>query len=72
MGNLRTHAETELTLVGYGENCEGYNRIMRGNILELIDIFSEQGHSGLSRFQVLNIFSELPTHARGDGMGFKG
>jgi len=39
MGNLRTHAETELTLVGYGENCEGYNRIMRGNILELIDIF---------------------------------
>lgn len=61
MSNLRMHAETELKAVGYklDGTDEPYNDMAVKAILQLIDVFDEQGHSGFSAPYVLNAFSTL-------------
>lgn len=56
---MRKHAETELALMGYDEKCEDINLMMRNAVLELIDTFSKQGHSGYSAKHCINIFKKL-------------
>lgn len=58
MSNLRTFAEHELNLMGYTDGDE-MNTTMRDSIIELIDVFSKQGHSGFSASYCLNVFNEL-------------
>lgn len=52
--NLVKHAERELTISGF--NDEDF---FRGDVLELIKVFSEQGHSGMSAYPAINLFTKL-------------
>lgn len=57
MSNLTKHAEYELSLLG-GKDCEMQQAINK-NILEIVKIFSEEGHSGFSANYATNIINKL-------------
>jgi hypothetical protein len=60
MSNLITHAKKELGLIYSEEDLkEGYNKLAYDCILELIEVFSKQGHSGFSAPYVANMFKTL-------------
>lgn len=56
--NLVKHAERELALIGYDDKDE-YNNMAKQSILELIETFAKQGHSGFSANYVADIFNKL-------------
>ncbi len=58
MSNLLKHAKSELEFAGYF-NGDGINKAMAEDILQLIEVFSEQGHSGFSASHALSIFKLL-------------
>jgi hypothetical protein len=61
MSSLLEHAKRELKAIGYtldGKN-EPYNQAAVDSILELVDTFAKQGHSGFSGNYVLNAFGKL-------------
>jgi hypothetical protein len=61
MSNLINHAKRELQAIGYkmdGTN-EPYNQAAVDAILELVDTFAKQGHSGFSGNYVLKAFGKL-------------
>jgi len=55
MGNLHEHAERELRRIGGG----GYDGMIDKAVMELVDTFSVQGHSGGSAMQTLAIFDRV-------------
>ncbi len=59
--NLVKHAKVELELLGYDLNdkVEGPNKWMCENVLELLKVFSKQGHSGSSAPYCISLFSKL-------------
>lgn len=59
--SLVEHAKRELSLVGYNLNDteEGPNKWIVENILELMEVFSKQGHSGSSAPYCIGMFSTL-------------
>lgn len=57
MSNLHDHAVRELGKMDDTE--EGPNKWMVENILELIDAFAKQGHSGFSANYAVNAFNKL-------------
>lgn len=61
MGNIIDHAKRELELIGYDLNDkeEGPNKWMVENLLELLNVFSNQGHSGFSAPYCVRLFSKL-------------
>lgn len=61
MSNLRIHAERELKVIGMDpDGPKGdMNTEMAGAILQLIDVFSAQGHSGMSAPYCLQIFNKV-------------
>ena len=61
MSNLKKHAERELKLLGYNldDKEEGMNKWMMESLLELIDVFAKQGHSGFSADYCANTFKKL-------------
>lgn len=61
MSNLLKHAERELTLIGYDGKDE-YNNMAKDAILELIETFAKQGHSGFSAPYVANMFHKLANY----------
>lgn len=50
--NLVTHAQTELELIGNGPMIDDH-------VLEIVKIFSEQGHSGYSAMYTINLITKL-------------
>lgn len=50
--NLVTHARTELELIGNGPMIDDH-------VLEIVKIFSEQGHSGYSAMYTINLITKL-------------
>lgn len=58
MGNLLKHAKMELELAGYCNGSE-INGAMAKDVLQLIEVFSEQGHSGFSASHALSLFKLL-------------
>lgn len=64
--NLITHAKRELLAVGYKpiDDCEDVdpNKWIQENILELLDVFSKQGHSGASAPYCINLFTKLANY----------
>ena len=56
---LRTHAEREMKLVGLDTKESDYEGMLYGAILELVDVFAKQGHSGFSAGRVISIFTKL-------------
>lgn len=62
MSNLINHAKRELLKLGYKpiEECEeDIDKWIQENVLELLEVFSNQGHSGFSAPHVINLFKKL-------------
>lgn len=61
MSNLIDHAKIELQAIGYDPNDQedGPNKWIQENILELLEVFSKQGHSGSSAPYCINLFTKL-------------
>ncbi len=57
MGTV-THAKKEFEVLGWPGDCE-MQEMACENILELLEVFSKQGHSGMSAMYVLNLFNDL-------------
>lgn len=61
--NIVRHAEREFLAAGYKtlnqEQEDGPNKWMQENVLELIEIFSRQGHSGFSAPYAVETFRKL-------------
>jgi len=61
--SLVSHAKRELKLLGYvplgEEQKDAPNKWIQENVLELIEVFSKQGHSGFSATCCINLFSKL-------------
>lgn len=60
--NYLTHAEREFRAAGYEpvSACEdGPNKWMQQNVMELLETFSKQGHSGFSAPYCVELFSKL-------------
>lgn len=59
--NLIKHAKVELAAIGYDLNDteEGPNKWMMESVLELIRVFSKQGHSGFSAPECISLFTKL-------------
>jgi hypothetical protein len=61
MSNMLKWAEAELKLAGYDINDpeDGPNRWLAEGTLELLKVFSEQGHSGMSAPYAATLFEKL-------------
>ena len=60
MSKLLEHAKNELRLLGMTEDsADEMNAAMTKDILQLIEIFSEQGHSGFSANYCISMFEKL-------------
>lgn len=59
--SYKSHAEMELKALGYDleDKEEGPNKWIMENIFELLDVFSKQGHSGMSAPYCIEMFSKL-------------
>lgn len=57
----RTHAEQEFVAMVYDLNDkeEGPNKWIMENIFDLLEVFSKQGHSGMSAPYCANLFKKL-------------
>lgn len=58
MSNLLKHAERELSLIGY-DGTDEYDNKAKKAILELIETFAKQRHSGFSAGYVVSLFNKL-------------
>jgi hypothetical protein len=59
VSNLIEHAKYELKKAGLFDKDSDYEGMIGEAVMELIEKFSEQGHSGMSASIVANIFAEL-------------
>lgn len=59
MSNLVDYAKEELKRIGMIDSGEPYNDIMTKAILDLIELFDSQGHSGFSAPYAISAFSRL-------------
>ena len=63
MSNLHKHALTEFKAAGWTDENGKFNDEMQedicNHVLKLIDLFSEEGHSGSSAPYAINLFSRL-------------
>ena len=62
MSNLIKHAEIEIESAGLNDPNSDYNGAIGKSVLELIQVFSNQGHSGMSASIVTQLFSILSTY----------
>ena len=54
--NLILHAERELKLAGLHKKDSDYSGMLYGAIMELVKVFSNQGHSGFSANRTIQLF----------------
>jgi len=59
MSNMLQYAKSELDRIGMTEDGYEYNAMGRNAILELVEKFAEQGHSGFSASYVTNCLEKL-------------
>lgn len=52
-------AERELDLAGVGDPDADYDGALKGAVLEIVKVFSEQGHSGMSAAMVIAMAEKL-------------
>jgi len=63
MSNLIDHAKKELELIGaFTEEGDFYGGMTGDAVMELIEVFSEQGHSGMSASLVRNLFNKAANY----------
>lgn len=58
MSNLLKHAEVEFEAAKYNDG-DTMNRVMKNDVMELLTVFSNQGHSGFSASFCLQLFTKL-------------
>ena len=58
MSNLVEHAKKEFEYLGWPGD-DGMRKMMCDNLIELLQVFSDQGHSGLSASYCLRYFERL-------------
>ena len=59
MGNLVDYAKEELNRIGMIDSGEPYNDAVTKAILDLIELFASQGHSGFTASYTVNVFKRL-------------
>ena len=59
MSNLVDHARTELEAAGLLSKESDYDGMIGEAVLELVEKFAEQGHSGMSASIVSNVFDKV-------------
>ena len=66
MSNILDHAKRELATIGMlldavdvADSDQKMNKLMADNVLELLDVFSKQGHSGFSASYAIGLFEKL-------------
>jgi hypothetical protein len=63
MSNLHYHAMAEFRAAGFidenGNYCDEMQEAICKNVLKLMDVFNEEGHSGFSAPYTINMFSKL-------------
>lgn len=59
MSNLVDYAKDELKRIGMIDSGEPYNDLAAKAIMDLIELFASQGHSGFSAPYVINTFRRL-------------
>ena len=59
MSNLVDHARYELERAGMFDSDADYGGALGGAVLELVEKFAEQGHSGMSAAMTIKLFYEL-------------
>lgn len=59
---LHTHAEKELRAAGFYGKDSDYAGMIPEAVLELIDVFAKQGHSGASASIVIKLFNKLASY----------
>lgn len=59
MSNLIDHANKELTRVGLFDKDSDYDGELGRGVLELITVFANQGHSGMSAEMTVQLFEKL-------------
>lgn len=57
--NLIDHANTELKKVGLFDKDSDYDGMLGEGVLELITVFANQGHSGMSAQMTRELFHKL-------------
>ena len=57
--NLINHAERELKLAGIHKKDADYNGMLYNAVMELVKVFSNQGHSGGSASRVISLFRQV-------------
>jgi hypothetical protein len=81
-GNTISHAQREFESVGYNDG-DKMNQLMSSNVIDLLRVFSAQGHSGFSASHARQLFGNLAAfkplgpltgadtewYDHGDGMG---
>jgi hypothetical protein len=60
--SLIDHAKTELQIAGLFDNDSDYNGDIGEAVMELIEVFAKQGHSGMSAPYVASIFEKLANY----------
>ena len=58
MSNLVEHAKKEFEILGWPGDCE-MQKMICDNVIELLTVFSNQGHSGSTAPYALNLFKKL-------------
>lgn len=59
MSNLVDYAKEELNRIGMIDSGEPYNDVVTKAILDLIELFASQGHSGFTAPYTVNVFERL-------------
>lgn len=60
MGNLTEHAKRELQMAGlFDESGDFYGGMTGKSVMELVEIFEKQGHSGMSAPMIIDVFSKV-------------
>ena len=59
MSNLVDHARYELDLAGLGDDDADYGGALATAVMELIQMFADQGHSGASAAITIDLFAKL-------------
>ena len=62
MSNLVNHAKEELKLAGLFDKDSDYGGMLGEAVLELVEVFSKQGHSGFSAHQTLELFNTVASY----------
>jgi len=59
MSNLTNHAKLELELAGLFDQDSDYGGMLGESVMELMEKFAEQGHSGFSASICISLFSKV-------------